>query len=220
MVRIDGTLRTVQRAAWEFAYGPLGAGVRVNTCASERACVTVEHLSLSPTPPRASSSRRRRGTGSLREVSPGVWELTVTDGRRPTGAALRRTMRVHGDRDAASASLAAFVDANARDSLGDLRVAELVTRYLDWLADGDSNTVTAGHAVAQAMILPAIGDGLAAMLTPVQTENSLRAEFRNGATAADLRAAISLLRRSYRWAQRCGWCADDPTVGLTVRAIT
>ncbi|HVM54303.1 MAG TPA: hypothetical protein VM262_14010, partial [Acidimicrobiales bacterium] len=32
MVRIDGKLRTVQRATWEFAHGPLPAGVRVNTC--------------------------------------------------------------------------------------------------------------------------------------------------------------------------------------------
>lgn len=219
MVRIDGKLRTVQRAAWEFAHGPLAAGVRVNSCASERACVTVEHLSLSPTPPQASTARRRRGTGSLREVRPGVWEITVTDGRRASGAALRRSMRVHGDHESASASLASFVDVVARDSLGDLRVTELVNRYLDWLADGDPNTVTAEHAVAHATILPALGGELAAMLTPVQIENSLRAEFRNGATTADLRAAISLLRRGYQWAQQRGWCTLDPTLGLTVRAV-
>lgn len=220
MVRIDGTLRTVQRAAWEFAHGPLGAGIRVNTCASERACVSVEHLSLSPTPPPASTPRRRRGTGSLREVSPGVWEITVTDGRRPSGAPLRRTMRVHGDHDDATAVLAAFVDAAARDSLGDLRLGELINRYLDWLADGEPAVVAAEHAVAESTIIPALGGELAAVLTPVQIENSLRAQFRNGTATADLRAAISLLRHSYRWALQRGWCTNDPTIGLTVRAIT
>ena len=41
MVRIDGKLRTVQRAAWEFAYGPLPHGARVNSCAVERACASI-----------------------------------------------------------------------------------------------------------------------------------------------------------------------------------
>src|SRR5688572_28325401 len=95
MVRIDGKLRTVQRAAWEFAHGPLEPVVRVNTCAVERACVTVALLSLSPraaTPP-TTARRRRRGTGSLREVRPNVWEIAITDGSSSGRA--RRFVTVH-----------------------------------------------------------------------------------------------------------------------------
>src|SRR3989442_2846106 len=81
MVRIDGKLRTVQRAAWEFAYGPLPAGARVNTCASERACVRIEHLSMSPATTTAhvaiGGARRPKGSGSVRELRPGVWQVVV-----------------------------------------------------------------------------------------------------------------------------------------------
>jgi hypothetical protein len=81
MVRIDGKLRTVQRAAWEFAYGPLSPGVRVNTCADERACVTVAHLSLTPARAQAlhTTGRRQRGSGSIRELHADVWQLAITD---------------------------------------------------------------------------------------------------------------------------------------------
>src|SRR5437016_3166310 len=75
MVRIDGKLRTVQRAAWEFAYEPLPHTARVNSCAGERACVRIEHLSLTPstgTPRPPTGTRRPKGTGSIRAVQTGV----------------------------------------------------------------------------------------------------------------------------------------------------
>src|SRR3954470_9758803 len=76
MVRIDGKLRTVQRAAWEFAYGPLPDGARVNTCAGERACVRIDHLSVTPAAgtrqPSFSGARRPKGSGSVRQLRPGV----------------------------------------------------------------------------------------------------------------------------------------------------
>src|SRR5438045_2209746 len=89
MVRIDGKLRTVQRAVWEFAYGPLPEGARVNMCAGERACVRIDHLSVSPAEavPRVAMARTRRpkGSGSIRELRPGVWEATVADGKAIDG---------------------------------------------------------------------------------------------------------------------------------------
>lgn len=44
--RIDGKLRTAQRAAWELQVGPIPAGVRVRACPEDPRCVRVEHLSL------------------------------------------------------------------------------------------------------------------------------------------------------------------------------
>ena len=131
-VRIDGKLRTVQRAAWEFAYGPLPHGARVNTCAGERACVRIEHLSVTPasTAPRAGRTRRSKGGGSIREVRPGVFEITITDGTTPAGRPRRHTATVHGDRSAADLALARLA-ANRRRDLGDLRVRELLGRYLE-----------------------------------------------------------------------------------------
>src|SRR5437870_551913 len=89
MVRIDGKLRTVQRAAWEFAYGPLPEGARVNTCAGERACVRIEHLSLTPSAAASrtptSGARRAKGSGSIRQLRVGVWEVAVADGKKIDG---------------------------------------------------------------------------------------------------------------------------------------
>ncbi|HEX9969573.1 MAG TPA: HNH endonuclease [Acidimicrobiales bacterium] len=45
---MDGRLRTVQRAAWEFAQGPLASGERVLACPDEKACVRIDHLRLAP----------------------------------------------------------------------------------------------------------------------------------------------------------------------------
>ena len=61
MVRINGKLRTVQRAAWEFAHGALPAGVRVNS-----------------------------GAGSVPELHRGAWQLAITDGSTPDGRSQRR----------------------------------------------------------------------------------------------------------------------------------
>jgi hypothetical protein len=46
--RLDGKLRSAQRAAWELQVGPLPAGVRVRRCASDPRCVQLEHLTLEP----------------------------------------------------------------------------------------------------------------------------------------------------------------------------
>jgi AcrR family transcriptional regulator len=50
VVRIGGRLRTVQRAAWEFANGPLPTGARVRACPEEKACVRIGHLRLARPP--------------------------------------------------------------------------------------------------------------------------------------------------------------------------
>lgn len=135
LVRIDGKLRTVQRAAWEFAHGPLPTGARVLSCEAERACARIEHLRLAPSrvaapandvapPPR----RRRRGSGSKREVSSDVWQLMVSDGPGRSGRLRRRTMRVHGSEADAEEMLDALAEtAIAPTRLGDMRVRELTT---------------------------------------------------------------------------------------------
>ena len=44
--RINGKLRSAQRAAWELGVGPLPAGVRVRSCRQDPLCVRVEHLTI------------------------------------------------------------------------------------------------------------------------------------------------------------------------------
>jgi len=209
MVRIDGKLKTVQRAAWEFARGPLAPGVRVNTCAAERACVTVTHLSLSPISAARPPRRRRKGTGSLRELRPGVWEIAVSDRHAHRR---RRSATIHGTRQDAETALARLVELVVRNDIGDLRVRELVGRYLE-AAGPAPDDLALLHEVAE----PALGTDLAALATSARIEQALEAAARGGSPLPHLREALRLVRRSYRWAAQQGWCNTDPTADIDAR---
>jgi hypothetical protein len=219
MVRIDGKLRTVQRAAWEFEHGPLPPGVRVNTCATERACTRIDHLSLSPTTSRQPSPPRRRRTGSLREVRPDVWEVAVTDATTPAGRPRRRFLTVHGNRPAAERALADLVAATSRHDLGDLRIRELVGRYLEATP---TNRVGRGSKEHDQQLLcdvitPNLGNELAALATGDDIERAFEAAAANDIPPSDVRDAVRLLRRSYQWAKQQRWCCDDPTADIDTR---
>jgi hypothetical protein len=221
MVRIDGKLRTVQRAAWEFEHGPLPPDVRVNTCAAERACVRIDHLSLSPTTSRPPSPpRRRRRAGSLRQVRPDVWEIAVTDATTPTGRPKRRFLTIHGTRPAAERALADLAAATTRHDLGDLRIRELVGRYLETTSDDESSHRTGSQAdrrLHREVITPSLGDELAALATGIDIERALEAAAADGIPPSDVRDAVRLLRRSYQWAKRRHWRNDDPTADIDTR---
>ena len=133
LVRIDGTLRTVQRAAWEFAHGPVAPDRRVRACPGDKRCVRVEHLCLVGSEGKAAAGRRRRrGSGSLREVHLGTWQLVVSDPPGQNGRTRRRYRSVHGTRRDAEQTLRLLVESTESPiRLGDLRVRELLDRYLE-----------------------------------------------------------------------------------------
>lgn len=222
LVRIDGKLRTAQRAAWEFAHGPLPPDARVNSCPAERACVRIEHLSLagaragrSPTPVRV---RRAKGTGSLREVRPGTWKLTFTEGTTADGRQARRSTTIHGRRRDAEAALDGL-RAGVRHDLGDLLARELVARYLDHIHHpGDTTGRDRDNDILQRVIEPAIGNQLAALLSQLDVERAFTRAYREHGSG-DTRDALSLLRATYRWAQQQGWTDHNPTGELTLRQL-
>ena len=91
----------------------------------ERACVRLDHLRLDrpQTVARAASPRRERGSGSKREVRPGVWELAVSLGPGPDGRTRRRYRTILGDEGDANQALADLAEtAHGPSRLGDLRV--------------------------------------------------------------------------------------------------
>lgn len=110
MVRIDGNLRTVQRAAWEFAYGTLPEGGRVNTCAVERACVQIDHLSATPvslTMPIPVAQAPRQGLGFDPPATSGRVGSHRGRPRRPDGHPHRRSRTVKSDRAVAERAVSA-----------------------------------------------------------------------------------------------------------------
>lgn len=219
MVRINGKLRTVQRAAWAFAHGPLPLDARVNSCATQRACVRLDHLSLArtPTPPPSPAPRQRRpkGTGSIRAVRPGVWEVVTSHGKTDDGRPRRRSLTIHGTRHDAETAAAALA-ATARHDLGDLRVRELIGRHLEQRTHGTS--LERDKRILHDIIEPALGDILAAELEPSSVDHHLRGIYRAVGTA-DTKLALSVLRSAYQWAMRQGWCKEDPTTDMTIRSI-
>jgi hypothetical protein len=211
LVRIDGKLRTAQRAAWEFAHGPLEPGDRVLACPDERSCVRVEHLSLAPRAPIGPTpQRRRRGSGSMRELRPGVWQLTVSDGPGPDGTPRRRHLTVHGSEADAAERLAALAEtARVPTSVGDLRVRELIDRYLFWLGDDEPDT-TYLRELQDGVLEAAIGRQFAALVTVDDVDRALETVRDAGATVADVHAARDLIKEAYTWATRRHWFHQSP----------
>lgn len=81
VLKVDGSLVTAQRVAWELVHGRLEPGRKVNPCPDEMACVRVDHLSLSGRP-RRRKGRARKGGRNAARVRSGVYKLTVPADRR------------------------------------------------------------------------------------------------------------------------------------------
>ena len=113
LCKLNGRVVMARRVAWELANGEVPAGARVLPCAEEPACVRTEHLAVrlpSDREPNA-PARRYQGTGSLREIRKGVWELAASAGNYEDGGVRRIYKRVRAtSASAAARALAAFVD--------------------------------------------------------------------------------------------------------------
>jgi hypothetical protein len=144
-IRVNKVVTTAHRVAWELAHGALSPSERVLACKDDPACVRVDHLRLEDgtetTPQRR--ARSRKGTGSMRAVRPGTWELRVTAGRWDNGRPRSLTRTVSAKTEAAAASrLKEFVDEMSAaqlpksQDLRDLTVDEAMERFLtEYLAD-------------------------------------------------------------------------------------
>ena len=138
-IKVGNVAMTAHRVAWELVHGPLGPAQRVLVCASNPACMRVDHLrveSAEPlTPKRA--QRARKGSGSMRLVRSGKWEFRVSLGRWDNGRprSFTRTVSARG-KAAAAAALTEFVDEMSDASLPksqemrDLTVDEAMERFL------------------------------------------------------------------------------------------
>ncbi len=138
-INVNKVEMTAHRVAWELENGALLPNARVLACSGNPACVRLDHLRLegareaSPTRP----ARARKGTGSMRLIRPGTWELRLTVGRWEDGRPRTLNRRVSAKTEAeAAAQLVAFVDETGRAQLPDSRhdrdvtVDEAIERFL------------------------------------------------------------------------------------------
>ncbi|MGH9224082.1 MAG: hypothetical protein ACRD2W_09960, partial [Acidimicrobiales bacterium] len=106
--------------------------------------------------------------------------------------------------------------------LGDLRVRELLDRYLSWLATGrhHSSTTRRLRELAELVVEPAVGRRYAVLLDVPDVYGLLRDRHQGGADRDELRAILRLLTDAYRWAHEKRWTTRDPIGGLNIRDIT
>ena len=231
-VRIGGVLKSVPRAAWELANGPLPEGAAVLGCPDDRACVRVDHLSLKAGPKgngrsKGGGSGRRRsrpGGGSMRQVRPGAWKLTVTLGRDDRGRIRRanRTVSASGPA-AASRALTAFaqemrdapVPLNASNGEPqDVTVDTLVDRYLDehLLRDRgrERSTVDGYRQIHRQWFSPSIGSLKVGDVTAERMDRLFGAMRTQGLSRSRMNQAKALYAPFFRWLKRNGMIRVSP----------
>ena len=223
--RVNGRIVTAHRFAWELAYGPLPPGAKVRACATEPGCVRLEHLSsgaskVRPALPHAAAparvaavttrTRGRRGSGSMTQVRPGVWRLTVT-GRNADGTSRRVFQTAYADTEReAAVELARLVtevheeDGVVRAEFRDVTFDTAVRRYLfDHLLGEkgrDPRTVDGYWQLHLKWFSPALGRKLVRDVTREMFDKRFGAMRAAGISRSRMNQARSMYVPFFRWA--------------------
>jgi len=161
----------------------------------------------------------------MRELRPGVWELTVNVGRHRDGTPRRayRTVRAEGEREA-SQELAAMVsevgggDQVAGSDLRSLTTDEAIERFLiehlhDEKGRADS-TLTGYRSLHQCWFAPEIGRQRVNRIDTATIDRLFGKMRAAGLSRSRLNQAKSLYQPFFRWAKRRGIITRDPIVGF------
>ena len=209
-IKVDGTHIAAPQLAWILAFGSVPNGARIKPCADDPTCVRVEHLG-GPAGPRNGRTRSRRGPGSVREVSDGIWELSVTAGTYDDGRPRRRFRRVRArSRTEASKHLAAFV-AEVQDlpavtprSVSEQTFDAAVRNYLAHLGDEkgrESKTVDDYWRLHEKWFGPFLGHRPPRDVETSDLDARFGAMRRAGLSRSRMNQARSLYAPFFRWAK-------------------
>ena len=224
-INVNKVELTAHRVAWELENGPLPPDSRVLACPTTPACVRLDHLRLegareaSPSRPR----RARKGTGSMRLIRPGTWELRMAVGRWEDGRPRTLNRRISAKFEAdAAARLVAFVDETRRVQLPDSRherdvtVDEAIERFLtEYLANEKGRadkTITDYRYLHQKWFSPAIGARPVKGIESSVMDDLFGKMRREGLSSSRLNQAKSLYVPFFRWAKRRGMTLRNPMV--------
>ena len=222
-MKVDKVEMTAHRVAWELAHGALPPTKRVLACATTPVCVRVDHLRIegaTEVPPRH-GARARKGTGSMRLVRPGRWELRVTIGRWKNGRPRSLTRSVPAKSKAAAADLLAeFVDEMSRSQLPesqdvrDTTLDEAVERFLEEYLGAEKGraekTIADYRYLHQRWFSPAIGAQQVKRIDSATMDRLFGTMRQAGLSTSRLNQAKSLYVPFFRWAKRRGMTALNP----------
>lgn len=217
LIKIERRTTTVRRVAWELVHGPLPPATRVLVCCDEPTCIAADHLVLAggeepdaaPTPP--ARPRRQRGSGSMRERSPGVWELAVVHGVHADGRPHRALRTFRGPAVEASKVLAAFVVELDKEGMpersarrGGLTVDDLVQEY--WVyaeSQGRAHsTLVAYRDVYKHWVRPPLGDLRAERVSQRDLDRAFGAMRTAGQSHSRMNQAKVVLSNAYKLGKR------------------
>jgi len=240
-MKVDGRVVTAHRLAWELANGPLPDGVRVLACRDVPSCVRLDHLATDvdvtdtsalrtrrePARPR---SRARKGTGSVQQVRPGVWKLTVT-GSHADGSPRRVYGTAYVDTEAeARVELARLVtevndtDRTVRVEARRTNLDDAVHRYLyEHLLDEmgrDQRTVDDYWKLHKKWFSPKLGQRLVRDLTRPMFDQRFGAMRREGKSRSRMNQARSLYVPFFRWAVSNGITTRHPLTNYELPTST
>ncbi len=91
-------------------------------------------------------------------------------------------------------------------------------RYLHVLYRPRSYSFGLARRVLHEIIEPTFDDELAVRLTSDRLETLLTPLYRDRGPATT-RLTLQMLHQAFAWAQRHGWCQQDPTEGFTLRRL-
>ena len=164
--------------------------------------------------------RARRGTGSLRERSPGVWEIRVVVGFDPAhGHSVQRSFTVHGDEAWARRRRCELVEDYGIDRVGSsdipgLNVAELLERFMA----GAHLWKPATYASHRHVVDDLVVDPLARRPVLTLTAGTVRAAVVRwqscGLSVATVSARWLVLRSAISWAVTEGLLRSNPLSGV------
>src|SRR5580704_8350271 len=232
-IKVGNVAMTAHRVAWELAHGPVGSTQRVLTCSSNPACVRVDHLRVETSEQVSQKrvQRARKGSGSMRLVRPGKWELRVSLGRWENGRprSFTRTISARG-KAAAARALAEFVEEMSDASLPktqdlrDLTVDEAMERFLiEYLAEEKGRaekTIGDYRNLHQRWFSPTIGTKAGKRIDSATIDDLFGVMRRSGLSASRLNQARSLYAPFFRWAKRRGITTRNPMMDFQLPTST
>ena len=233
VIKVNKVDVTAHRMAWELANGPLPPKARVLTCPVNPTCVRLDHLRLdgaiNASQPRR--ARARKGTGSMRRIRSGTWELRVTVGRWEDGRprTLHRNVSA-GTEGEAAAQLVNFVEEMSAAALPDTRdlrdltlddaIERFLTEHLDEEKGRAEKTISDYRKLHYRWFSPTIG-GRRVSRVDTAIMDRLFGEMRQaGLSASRLNQAKSLYTPFFRWAKRRGMTLRDPMVDFEMPTST
>ena len=168
-----------------------------------------------------SIDRAKRGTGSIRERLPGVWEIRVVVGfDRIHSRSVQRSFTVHGDKEAAEQRRRELVDdfgisrAAFASEASRMTVAELLERFFAAPHLWKPATVASHKHVIRALVEDSLGRRRLVSLTPSDVRAAICRWQSAGQSVSTVSSRWLVLRSALSWAVSEGVLRSNPLAGM------